>query len=1056
MAIDQVVFVEEPGNRYPTDQYLRAGSFQQLLEDVQKGLVLRSALESQTSKKSARIGLHKMFVAADISAIDAYQTLFDLKIVVPTTSERRQAAETILTTHSFDKLFEFCDRFGYEGVVSETGRGPKGLGEALAKLWLEKNDDRFQYVLDRLQLTDELIGGQEGGRGIGVRVMEELGKQGAWEEVKRLVDRFHFSEQARSIGIANGFVDYLGTFHPINPSDISEVKQGVVEIRTRWKPLLEKLIGLFPDVDFRFTNNPGFTEDQLFLQSIYTRFRGDRLEQGELWIFDAFAEGSQSEFWKEKKEEVICHRLSQAGREDFFRIAELLSVSPKDILIVHIRVLAFFLKGRLREHQVKKIEKFLKTHQLDHQIFSESHLKKMIRERLTECVNSFSIDQARLLEQTTQTQMLTEIISLAKREKAYCLDDLIKLIQRGDEQVEELIELYEIQPDDFQQMLPPSVLMRELPVALHSLLETDPWTPSLKRLVKIQGRSSRFEHDPWVTDLDPLVEKLTSSLMIDRNSKEHGLFLYEFVKLFGMVNTPLLAELFIELKQGRIFLQLTHPQQQRLIETIGTRVARMSNDQLVNELKLTKQRLVNDLLADKMPSRLSTELGIEMLNATVGVTRWKREEDRPDALVEKLRKTMLVSSYDLIPPDAYFDSRDPQRAGMQLTVRRAHKRRAPREDRKRIQTDIDRILTQDSSSGEKGFFQRLERAAELAWNEEGEEGILEKIHALNNIRREDIEHLTNAEERGVWLQEQMEVLVENETVLSKDDWLAISLRHLLSIKGNDWAQDLVHVVRQKRGLAQERLEQITDALRFYLFEHYLADDQVGHDVGHLPFSRKLTSVLQNAWELDRSQQENHPAFVMMEKINRLSSQLETIVYDDETRIDLVATGGVLRLFSGDVGDACYNSKHEQLAKGEYPGVRSLMFVTHRGDGKERLVGSVLFIEAETKDGKRVLVIRANNPRQNLLSVVSVDDLVEQTIQAAIRVAKRGGFDFVVLPMDEAGQSSSNRKEVSVLYKKHFRTNQRIALKRSPETAFNGYDLTDPKGQHGVVVVWEKK
>jgi hypothetical protein len=169
-------------------------------------------------------------------------------------------------------------------------------------------------------------------------------------------------------------------------------------------------------------------------------------------------------------------------------------------------------------------------------------------------------------------------------------------------------------------------------------------------------------------------------------------------------------------------------------------------------------------------------------------------------------------------------------------------------------------------------------------------------------------------------------------------------------------------------------------------------------------------------------------------------------------VSLVPARGLLRTFAGDVADACYTSRHDELAEGKYGKLTAYVFVTGRGTPKERIRGSVLAIEAERPDGAPVLVVRANNPQESFIQRVDPAALVELTLGEMRKLGERLGVEEVVVPRDPASTSSSNRPAVSKHYRRRYAGSARVALKKAEETEFNGYPNWNAAGHHPVVSI----
>ena len=802
-----------------------------------------------------------------------------------------------------------------------------------------------------------------------------------------------------------------------------------------------------------------------------TRFLERNSYQGkilpsELAMYDAMSAETGDPEWKRQKEKAIQSKLFEYNLPEFQAAVKSLEAMGVTMDDPAVKTLAWVVGGGLSSVGKKKVAKFMRIHGIGAEAFETPALRPVVDSRAQTLLRELDFFQLDRLTELTKTDCAERAVTTARDSRDFDRDRLVNGIRNGDKRTVALAERLGLTADDFPGTLPPSFVTGTLPESLRPVLGRDAWAPAYKRMLNLQGRSSRAMYDPWVTDFDPLVDRLAKAGMIDRENAEDGEIALEFVRQFGMTNAPMLAETFVELRRGKTFAELSEVQRRRLTETIGKRVERMTTEQLVNEMKLTRARLVGELLNDEIPRGLSTELGLEMLSSMTGVSMWSRPEDSPAELVATLRETWTdpVRRAALLPPDSYFDRRDPPRAsGMDLTVREARRSPGAPETREIAARQVDELLAErpDAPTSAGRFYQALKEACSVATEDQEPASKELQNMFLGKSCSEDIPDIDRdaalRKDTFAWMNGQIRELAARGANLSKEDWMALSIVFLQSTaKDSAWARELIGVAFEGPSLTADSVDKLSEILRLYVFEHFLAEDQRHHGDGTDPIGDELLRAFRSAWGLETDQQDKHPILLAAQEVDRLREGVERVTLGKDTTVSLVATGAVPRVFSGDMADACYTSKHQELAEGEFPGVRSLMFVTNRGDGKERIMGSVLFVEATTPEGEKVLVVRANNPRQNLLGKVSADDLVEQTIQAAIRVAERGGFDMVALPPDFAGQSSSNRPEVSKIYRTRFRKNRRVRLVENSDTTFNGYKVWDDKGPHGVAVVWEKK
>ena len=110
------------------------------------------------------------------------------------------------------------------------------------------------------------------------------------------------------------------------------------------------------------------------------------------------------------------------------------------------------------------------------------------------------------------------------------------------------------------------------------------------------------------------------------------------------------------------------------------------------------------------------------------------------------------------------------------------------------------------------------------------------------------------------------------------------------------------------------------------------------------------------------------------------------------------------------------------------------------------------METETKTGEPILVLRANNPAQNLAQMIDADGLIKKVIEEVKNVAERRGIKNVGVVLDGTSMASSNRPFVSEYYKKNYSNNEKIQLKNNEETNFNGYNIFNKDDKHPVVLI----
>lgn len=169
--------------------------------------------------------------------------------------------------------------------------------------------------------------------------------------------------------------------------------------------------------------------------------------------------------------------------------------------------------------------------------------------------------------------------------------------------------------------------------------------------------------------------------------------------------------------------------------------------------------------------------------------------------------------------------------------------------------------------------------------------------------------------------------------------------------------------------------------------------------------------------------------------------------------------GLGRIFSGDIANACYDKHRVALAKGEYPDLDAVIMAEQSQDKKETtILGSYLLIRAKDERGRRCLVIRALNPKEQFVQrEVTPESVVSAAIEDTVALAKNGGLDRVLLCVDDhSGGHGTNRQTVFEAMRKMAQAERwklSEELERKPETMFNSYQIYKAYDKK-VYCVWE--
>lgn len=101
--------------------------------------------------------------------------------------------------------------------------------------------------------------------------------------------------------------------------------------------------------------------------------------------------------------------------------------------------------------------------------------------------------------------------------------------------------------------------------------------------------------------------------------------------------------------------------------------------------------------------------------------------------------------------------------------------------------------------------------------------------------------------------------------------------------------------------------------------------------------------------------------------------------------------GIARVYTGHLADTCITSQENELSHGRYSDLVSYTMVEEYGSENEKIVGTVIIIEAiEAETNKKVLIVRANNPQESIIRRIDIEKLVAEQFSAFIKLAKERG------------------------------------------------------------------
>lgn len=659
-----------------------------------------------------------------------------------------------------------------------------------------------------------------------------------------------------------------------------------------------------------------------------------------------------------------------------------------------------------------------------------------------------------------------------------------------------------------------------------SMARAYPFYNCLCRLQKIQEINSNEANDPWKQEFKPLLAEASSNGLVSIDNKSDLDILVKFIEEYGMLNLPRLLTVFVDCCRAKTFDDLPE-RTMKVVEDYGIRLKRTNGDWyfsnpagILNALRIKVGEMKTKLLNNELPPGLESDVGNEQFMRIVGDTRWSRN-DSLEQLVEIWKQAIEADPNLGVLPDSYREE-----SFITPTIVKSAEGALPSDD-ERQKTQIKSILssqeTQEiygalSLSLHKGAsfeadpsywlnlqkeilhsftaeIDRLEKTLEMTGAQFDELISAETDVKKKNLLEKQKRAANNERGRSAMQNKILELkksLKEAEKIsfnFSSEADIVAAMDILAGISGSipffgTVLRDVsaVHIQRVAPVGWREQIKanfgndiQINTSSLFvlealslqYIKEHYLNDAQDPEHTQHIPFSKNLRLALNRSWQQLPSAKGKLPIESLAERIRKAESPKIAKEGDDIT-VSMVPIGGMLRIYAGDIGDACYTSQHHSLASGHFPKIHPWAFVTGRETNRPSLRGSMLGIETTSDSGEPVLLARANNPKENFIRNIDADSFVLSTLKAVIETARRlrnarpkdsaPGNKYrrqcVVIPVDRATASSTNRQPVAEVYKKRFSNLQGIGLANEPETNFNGYPVWYKSGGHPCVKIWE--
>lgn len=301
-----------------------------------------------------------------------------------------------------------------------------------------------------------------------------------------------------------------------------------------------------------------------------------------------------------------------------------------------------------------------------------------------------------------------------------------------------------------------------------------------------------------------------------------------------------------------------------------------------------------------------------------------------------------------------------------------------------------------------------------------------------------------------------------------------TIRHMLMLMPDGFREDL-GIFAEGYDVTSDRIKILANFSRQFIFEHYLHTNEdyqavLAHS-GHVPFSAKLQEELLRIWQL-QEESVGKDKFIPIEVINNKVEEIINPTLDrdsDKISITMIPGAKILRIMAPYIGNMCATKQDLAMAQGNWPRLHAWVYVTNRGKSNESFRGSMFSIDTTADDGVPSLVGRGNNPRENFIQSIDAEQFVAASLTELVNVARRMREDrinadpnlpaqkrrqYVVVPVDGSGSSSTNRPLVASAYQKFFAGTRAIGLTNEPETNFNNYSSWNAYGGNACRLIWE--
>ncbi|MBU1118839.1 hypothetical protein KKH43_03085 [Patescibacteria group bacterium] len=310
------------------------------------------------------------------------------------------------------------------------------------------------------------------------------------------------------------------------------------------------------------------------------------------------------------------------------------------------------------------------------------------------------------------------------------------------------------------------------------------------------------------------------------------------------------------------------------------------------------------------------------------------------------------------------------------------------------------------------------------------------------------------EKRAVLLKRLQEEVDTEENPVGKENLKGqIERLHAISLELLKSPQEVFEVLSAFKGEFDEELREIMFYFGFYLNpreqqKNISEFDEENPTLDQLSYVLNFIDHITNKETLKKFFTDKNAAKSFGSLLNLKALMQEMARFQNqETKgtmpMMFVLSRDLLTEFSGYTGDACWASKYASILK-EFPNLVSLTMVQNPDHPRfERIAGSCLLFETQSKDSGPLLVIRGLNPQETVINQLNVQDFVDNLKKFLVPIAEKGGRKLAIVIDDHSGGAGTNRPVLfDYLYNVLRQSLTQVKPDSKEDTEFNNYDIRE--------------